>query len=185
MTTPRVIGLDLSLTATGYADFTRDGQMRTATVHSKPATGVTGTWHRLNHILGNIDALIEDGPFPALVVIEGPSFGSKGAGTWDRAGLWWRIVSGLLTNTHIVAVVPPSTLKRYAAGRGNATKTDMAVALAKRADGLELRDDNQVDAWWLAAAGRQHLGHPVVDVPKTHRDALAKVAWPEVPRVGD
>lgn len=177
---PRVIGLDLSLTGTGYADFTRDGEMRTTTIRSKPANGVTQTWHRLNFIVGEVSALIEGAPFPALVVVEGPSYGSRGSGTWDRAGLWWRVVSWLLMDMQVVAVVPPSTLKRYAAGRGNATKTDMAVALAKRKHGFELRDDNQVDAWWLGAAGRQHLGCPVVEVPKAHREALAKVDWPEV-----
>jgi hypothetical protein len=73
-------------------------------------------------------------------------------------------------------------VKKYATGRGNATKTDMAVALAKRADGYELRDDNQVDAWWLGAMGRDHLGVPYVAMPATHRAALDKVTWPEVGR---
>jgi Holliday junction resolvasome RuvABC endonuclease subunit len=178
---PRVIGLDLSLAATGYADFTHDGQMLTTTIRSTPAEGVTGQHTRLARIVFDITELISyGGPHPALVVIEGPSYGSKGAGTWDRAGLWWLLVDRLVGRHHPFVVVPPAVLKKYAAGRGNATKTDMAVALAKRMNGFELRDDNQVDAWWLGAAGRQHLGCPVVEVPKTHREALAKVDWPEV-----
>lgn len=180
---PRVIGLDLSLTATGYADFTHIGEMRTTTINSKPAAGVTGQHTRLARIVFDITELISlGGPHPALVVLEGPSYGSKGSGTWDRAGLWWLLVDRLIGLYHPVVVIPPAVLKKYAAGRGNATKTDMAVALAKRARGLELRDDNQVDAWWLGAAGREHLGCPVVEVPKAHRDALAKVAWPEATR---
>ena len=176
---PRVIGLDLSLTATGVADF-GPNTLDITTIRSKPATTITGTWQRLNYIIGEIIQAIGDGPRPTLITIEGPSFGSKGAGTWDRAGLWWRVASHLIGDGHPIAVIPPATLKRYAAGRGNATKTDMAVALAKRAGGLELRDDNQVDAWWLAAAGRDHLGCPVVDMPQAHRAALGKADWPEV-----
>ncbi|MCX4468742.1 hypothetical protein OOK41_00150 [Micromonospora sp. NBC_01655] len=68
-------------------------------------------------------------------------------------------------------------MKKYATGRGNAGKPEMAVALYKRA-GRELADDNQVDAWWLRAAGLDHLGHPPADMPKNHRAALDAVRWP-------
>jgi len=70
-------------------------------------------------------------------------------------------------------------LKRYATGKGNATKADMRMALFQRA-GLDVRDDNAVDAWWLRAMALDHYGHPLVAMPQTHRQALEKVAWPEL-----
>lgn len=33
---------------------------------------------------------------------------------------------------------------------------------------------------WLRFAGLDHLGHPPVELPKLHRDALQRVDWPEV-----
>ncbi|MBX6387139.1 MAG: Holliday junction endonuclease [Microbispora sp.] len=178
-----MIGLDLSLTATGIADFTH-GEAITTTIRSKPhGSGTLDTHARLTAILREVFGYVFDqGPPPALIVLEGPSYGSKGNALHQLAGLWWLAVDQLATSQQPLAVVPPSTLKQYATGRGNASKTDMAVALAKRA-GHELRDDNQVDAWWLGAAGRDHLGHPPVDLPKTHRAALDKVTWPHIPEV--
>ncbi|GAA4626694.1 hypothetical protein GCM10023196_035980 [Actinoallomurus vinaceus] len=179
---PRVIGLDLSLTGTGIADFAHDGQVITKTIRSTPYGNTVDSQNaRLRHIGREVTEFIAFmGPHPALVVVEGPSYGSKGAGTWDRAGLWWLVVDRILSQPNWpLAVVPPAVLKKYATGRGNADKTAMAVAVQKRW-GVELGDDNKVDAWWLGAMGREHLGLPFVDLPKAQREALAKVAWPEV-----
>jgi Holliday junction resolvasome RuvABC endonuclease subunit len=185
---PRVIGLDLSLTSTGLAD-SAGAWLRTSTIASNspgPNAQLTEHRRRLRGIVHEItDHISSQGAYPTLVVIEGPSYGSKGAGTWDRGGLWWLVVDyllgGLERHRHPIAVVPPAALKKYATGRGNADKTAMAVALQRRMH-IELGDDNQTDAWWLCAAGLDHLGHPVVDMPKDHRAALSKVAWPaEVP----
>ena len=179
---PRVIGLDISITSTGLADFTHHGrEVTTKTIRSKPAAPSTTAMHtRLTRIVHEITEHITRGPHPALIVVEGPSYSSKGNALHQIAGLWWLTIDALTIARHPIAVVPPSVLKKYATGRGNADKTAMAVALAKRADGYELRDDNQVDAWWLAAAGRDHLGVPYLPMPKAQREALDAVTWPEV-----
>lgn len=175
--TPRVIGLDLSLTSTGiaHADGTLD------TVCTGPGDHLNDQRERLRYITDEIitRTRAERSEGPHLAVIEGPSYGSSGAGTWDRAGLWWLVVDRLFHVCVPVAVVPPAVLKRYATGTGNATKADMRMALYQR-EKRDLRDDNRVDARWLALMGLDHLGHPVVDLPQAHRQALAKVAWPEV-----
>ena len=67
--------------------------------------------------------------------------------------------------------VPPSTLKLFATGRGGASKTEMALAALKRG-GLEFRNDNVCDAWWLWVVANEHLGQPVLEMPKRQRDAL-------------
>lgn len=178
---PRVIGLDLSLTATGIADF-RGREVTTKTIRSAPnGQTLRDQRIRLRRIVLEIEEVVShQGEPPRLIVVEGPSYGSKGAGTWDRAGLWWLVVDFIISRRALpLAVIPPAVLKKFATGRGNADKTAMAVALQKRW-GLELRDDNKVDAWWLGAAGREHLGVPYVEMPKAQREALAKVDWPEV-----
>ena len=40
-------------------------------------------------------------------------------------------------------------------------------------------DDNACDALWLAAIGAHLTGAPVLDLPVTHRDALARITPPK------
>lgn len=178
-TQPRVIGIDLSLTSTGVA--LPDGEVET--IRTGPGDHLADQHDRLIHIVHEIDRRSAIGTYdsPDLAVVEGPSYGSSGAGTWDRAGLWWLVIDRLFNEAVPVAVVPPAVLKRYATGKGTATKPDMRVALLTRT-GVDLRDDNQVDAVWLRAMGLDHLGHPPVDLPKVQREAIDKVTWPEVTR---
>jgi Holliday junction resolvasome RuvABC endonuclease subunit len=77
-----------------------------------------------------------------------------------------------------VALVNPMHLKTYATGSSKATKSQMATAAQGRA-GLVFPTEDECDAWWLRAMGLDHLGAPIVDLPKTHRAALDKVTWPE------
>jgi Holliday junction resolvasome RuvABC endonuclease subunit len=73
--------------------------------------------------------------------------------------------------------VVAATLKKYATGNGGANKSDMRMALYQRA-GIDERNDNKVDAWWLRHAGLDHFGEAIVQLPAAQRAALAKVAWP-------
>jgi hypothetical protein len=168
-----VIGLDLSLTGTGVA--WPDGRLdciKAGDLRGHP---------RLSWIL---DGLVGDGVFGAadLVVVEGPSYGSmSGAGHHEGAGLWWHITHYMHCMDIPYAVAPPSNVKKYAFGNGKATKPDMRVALLARA-GIDERNDNKVDAWWLRAMGLDWLEQPIVKMPASHREGLAKVEWPAVRR---
>jgi Holliday junction resolvasome RuvABC endonuclease subunit len=57
-------------------------------------------------------------------------------------------------DTRFPVVVPPMTLKKYAAGKGNAKKQEMLLQMYKRW-GIEFNDDNAADSYALArlAAG--------------------------------
>lgn len=162
-----VLGLDLSITATGVAY--PDG--RTHTV----STRRTGD-HRLLVIRGMVLDAVGHGHVDLAVIEDLPTH-AHGAGV---TGMVHGVVRAeLLSHDVPYVLVTPATLKKYACGKGNATKPDMRMALFQRAT-LDLRDDNQVDAWWLRAAGLDQLGEPVVQVPQSHRAALAKVAWPNL-----
>ncbi|ROO82647.1 hypothetical protein EDD29_0128 [Actinocorallia herbida] len=172
---PRVVGIDLSLTGTGLA--LPDGTLHTIT--TGPGDHIWDQHSRLAYIVEQVIELAEAGTYPGLVlaVVEGPSYSSKGAGTWDRAGLWWLAIDRLIENAVPLAIVPPSNLKLYGHGKGTANKADMRMALYQRT-GADVRDDNRVDAAWLRLMGLDKLGHPQVDMPKNHRQALDKVTWP-------
>lgn len=160
---PRVIGIDPSMTATGLV--TADGEARTV-------RGRDCTDRRLRDIYA---AVYEAATGCSLAVIEDLPTHAHGAGI---TGMVQGVVRLALMRADCqYAVVPPATLKRYATGKGNATKPDMRMALFQRM-GLDLRDDNQVDAIWLRMLGLDWMGEPVVDLPKLQRDSIAKCRWP-------
>jgi Holliday junction resolvasome RuvABC endonuclease subunit len=52
--------------------------------------------------------------------------------------------------------VPPSTLKKYVTGKGNAKKQEMLLSVYKRW-GVDLSDDNAADAYGLALIAGKHF----------------------------
>ena len=165
---PRVLGLDLSLTATGVC--LTDGT--TLTIKTRQKDGD----RRLVHIADAIASLVGDGSTVDLAVVEDLPKHAMAAGI---TGMVHGVVRAVLLRAGIpYTLVVPATLKAYATGKGSGDKTPMAMAAYKRA-GREFADDNQCDAWWLRAAGLDWLGQPEFDLPKTQRERLAKAAWPD------
>ncbi|MEV4458494.1 hypothetical protein [Microbispora sp. NPDC049633] len=174
MRSPSVVGLDLSLTGTGMSR--DDGLER---IRCGDLRGCDRFSWIAEHIFGDGQTHTAD-----LVVVEGPAYSrALQAGHHEAAGLWWHIIYRLDFSDVPYAVVPPSVLKKYATGKGNATKPDMRMALFQRFE-IDERDDNKVDAFWLRAMGMERLGAPLVELPKAQREALGKVSWPELAEVG-
>jgi Holliday junction resolvasome RuvABC endonuclease subunit len=173
--TPLVIGLDLSLTATGIAR--RDGT--TSTVKTTTAHGdrrLVQIAEEVRRSLGGYSEGFEQ-PRVNLVVLEDLPKHAMAAGI---TGMVHGAVRAVLIASGVrYALIAPATLKAFATGKGNADKTAMAMAAYKRT-GIEFDDDNQCDAWWLRAAGLTHLGAPEFALPQAQADRLNKVAWPEV-----
>jgi Holliday junction resolvasome RuvABC endonuclease subunit len=165
MSTPRILGLDLSITATGYA--LPDGQTGTFKGPWK------GDWRLVaikTAVAGHTDQI-------DLAIIEDLPTHAKAAGI---TGMVHGAVRAVLLEAGVpYTLITPATLKAYATGKGNADKTAMAIAALKRA-GREFDDDNQCDAWWLRAAALDWYGQPEFDMPKVQRERLAKVTWPQL-----
>ncbi|MFJ4847588.1 hypothetical protein [Streptomyces sp. NPDC088733] len=170
---PLVIGLDLSLTCTGVAG-------AEWTDHIKPT--MKGHF-RLDYLITKIGDFIRNAD---LVVIEGPSFG---AGVKHRhedlAGL--RVMARHWCWKHHIpyAIVPPSNRAMYAAGSGRASKPEVREAISERY-GIELEGVakyDRADAYALAAAGLDWLGHPLAVVPPRNRLALNGCDWPDMTAV--
>ena len=178
MSAPLVVGLDLSITATGiaWADGVTSTTGGPAKVGDHRLVNIT---HAVRAACNISDDLAQRGP--DLVVIEDLASGhSKGVGL-AAAQVMGAVKVELLRAEDPYVLVSPATLKKFATGKGNATKPEMAVALYKRT-GLELANDNEVDAAWLRFAGLHALGHPQFDLPQAHVDALAVVEWPTTTR---
>ncbi|SFK91906.1 crossover junction endodeoxyribonuclease RuvC [Streptosporangium canum] len=175
-TTPRVYGLDLSLTGTGIAsssgwcDVIGAGGITTLPLAERDAA--------IQHLTNGIVDFI--GPDAHLVVIEAPAYSRRGGGAHERAGLWWRVVHRLLAWEVPVVEVLPNLRSAYATGKARAAKTEVVDAVARRWPTWQTAgNDNAADAVALMAMGLDHLGAPLCPMPVKHRDALAKVAWPE------
>lgn len=172
-----VVGLDLSLTSTGWARVTDAGTITTGRIQSKGAKSATLAERQAR--LLDLTAQIVGAAWSAdLVVIEGPSFGQhRQSGQHDRAGLWWLVVHQLVSVTQVVEV-PPASRSKYATGKGNAAKDTVLLAVARRFPTVDITGNDEADALVLAAMGARHLGTPIDDMPLTHTTAMAKVAWP-------
>ena len=172
----RVLGLDLSLTATCLALVDTDDRLvvDTWTHGTKPTTDdLDARLHRLDQITDHVASLDRLG----LVVVEGPSLGQRAqAGTFERAGLWWLTLARLRPHVPVVEV-PPSTLKRYATGKGNASKDAVLLAVARRYPHVDVQSNDEADALVLASMGARHLSAPIDDLPKTHTAAMDAVLW--------
>lgn len=162
----RVTGLDLSMTATGATHQGSDGTTCTHVIKPKSKRDL-----RLPEIASQVVFWAADSD---LVLMEGYLNHSHSAGI---TGMVHGAVRAALIGAGLrYAVIPPSSLKKFATGRGNATKTDMAVAAFKRGDGSEFQDDNACDSWWLYVAAAQYLGEPVLSMPKAQCEALAAIS---------
>lgn len=163
---PRILALDLSLVRTGVCE--PDGAT------SCIVTGKLRGMPRIDAIARQVQALARG---VDLVVIEGYSFGSKGRSVFDVAELGG-CVRFLLHRLGVPYVdVAPSSLKKYAAGKGNCGK-DMMIAAAIRRFGFAGSDNNEADAFLLWCLARHAYGCPVVAVPAVQAAAATKVAWP-------
>jgi crossover junction endodeoxyribonuclease RuvC len=161
-----VVGIDPSLTSTGIVVL-RHGEIEKAlTTKNEPKLGTLKRVKKIgDKIFDIINNLTNDAETeweaPALIVIEGFSYGSKGRGVFDIAYLGWRIREELeryRTEDDVPWLeVSPAQLKQFATGKGNANKEIVLQQVYKRW-GVELTDNNQADAYVLAQIGRAYLG---------------------------
>lgn len=173
-----VVGIDLSLTATGIAHAYTGG---TAVVETITSTGKAGATlndraARLDHLTTTI---LDNLGNAQLVVIESPSLGqARQGGQLDRHGLWWLVVDALRHRGYPTAAVTPAGRAKYATGKGNAPKDTVMLAVARRHPDVEITNNNEADALTLAAMGARHLGHPIDNMPAINLTAMNAVAWP-------
>lgn len=170
-----VVGIDPSLTATGVA--WPDG---TTEVIKWKDSGV----ERLENVAWWVE---EHLPYrshdPAvqrrrdvLVVIEGLSYGSKGSAITGQAELGAVLRLTLRREGYPFLVVPPSCVKKYATGKGNANKDLVRDAARDRLGPLEPGiTSDECDALWLRQIGLRVTGGMFVPVPKVHATALDKL----------
>lgn len=155
-----VVGIDPSLTSTGIA-YGSGPLLQTL----KPPKGLDGV-ERLVWIRDEVPYMLED----SIVVLEGYAYGAKHQA--HQIGELGGVLRVALYEQGVPTyIVPPTKLKMFATGKGNASKDVVGYEAVSRF-GISPGDNNQADALWLWEIGNHLLGTPTIDLPKTHTRAL-------------
>jgi Holliday junction resolvasome RuvABC endonuclease subunit len=170
-----VLGLDLSLTETGWARIARGHpgypSHTVGTIQTKASDSLG---RRLVEIT---DKVCSGAVGVDLVVVETPFNAAYGI---KPAQVFGAVMAQLERSRCKVVEVAPASLKIYATGTAQGGKLGPALEASRRL-GYAGSNDNEADALWLAALGWALIGRPVVDLPATYTRALsAKWAkeWP-------
>jgi Holliday junction resolvasome RuvABC endonuclease subunit len=146
------IGIDQSLTGFALtAISTDDPTLYRTSVYKSPCSGIERLADIRQWLIDHLDYLEQEGNDIEDIAMEGTVLASHAA-----------LVLGELSATVRLTIydyfeeelkyplkVPPMTLKKYAAGKGNAKKQEMLLQIYKRW-GIEFNDDNAADSYALA-----------------------------------
>ena len=166
----KYIGIDPS-TKTGLVILDDDG---TVLLEKEITSKVKEDPERFMDLADQIVNEISDtcGSDEKTIAIEGFSYGSKGAGVSTQYGIGWAIRTDLTREKLKYIEIPPSSLKKFATGKGNAAKDGLVLPIYKKWN-YEHSSDNVRDAYVLARMARALNGKEVLTTYQ--KEALKKV----------
>ncbi|WP_236747197.1 RuvC family protein, partial [Mycobacteroides abscessus] len=184
-----VVGLDLSLTGSGIAAIDPHTRELATAVHSSaPPADDNLTCHTRRHRT-LVDGIVRQvlACDPVLVVVEGLQFSvkAKDSSLTRRGFLWWAVIEALCDAGVPVLEVSPSQIKKFATGKGNASKAEVVAAYAvawpnaAHTRGVE----DRADASFAAALGAAWLGLTGLPLRNTaaRRQVLKGLSRPSSP----
>jgi len=167
----RYVGVDPS-TKTGIVILDRNGErIDSMEIRSKELGAA--------RMVDIIDQVIEQMEFGDKVAIEGFSYGSTGRSVDLQYGIGWGIRTSLYKDNIDYLEVAPAAVKKFASGKGNTKKDELAVHIYKRW-GFEDKSDNIRDAFVLAQIARvAHLKDlSGINLAAYQRDVLKAILEP-------
>lgn len=167
----KIVGLDVSLTATGVSSDQGSGVI--GYKMPSPASYMDEV-KRLRYLGVQIDRACRGAD---IVVIENFAHG-KHQRAHQLGELHGVIKVTLLQRGTPFVLVPPAKLKKFAVDHGGAPK-DSVFAAAIR-DGFDGTDKNAGEAWWLRRMAYEHyVQHPTT---KYREQVLVSIRWPRLGR---
>jgi len=173
-----IIGIDPSLTSTGICAM-RDGVILSCEAVISKFTGVKRLSDFKEQLIPKCCYVtdIEDIDEKTVVFIEGYSFGSIGRKEFI-AELGGTIRLMLYEQEIEFIDVPPTVLKKYITGKGNADKVAMAIAVQKQY-GIDFPTTDQTDAFALCQVGQAYNGL-IPNLSKAREEVIADMKKPKV-----
>lgn len=172
-----IVGLDLSLTHTGYCALNEKGEVLISGVLKSKPCGKTPTdeIHRITKIsedtiafISNVLPAIE----PDLVMIEGLAFMAKNTTALAQlSGLNYIIRATLVELKWPFCIIAPTSLKKFITGSGKGDK-DMMMMKVFKEYGFEAMDNNENDAYAMAVCGLALLGKPLKKLSKPQQEVV-------------
>lgn len=177
MTSLRALGLDLSITASGWASRTECGRIQT----KAPSAGGMEDVPRFRHIADEVDRLCRAWE-PHVVFVEAPSYASSNEAY--RIGAMRHKVHEVLWDREIpVSSLSPKQIKKFATGNGSVDK-DEVIAAAIRTGLFTGTKNDEADAFWLMAAAYDLYDEPLFPRTKVMREIFKKVEKPALNLAG-
>lgn len=199
MSSLSVLGVDLSLNATGLAmiDYGEaaanhvfdlrggrkmirypigvelfDGNLPfyTGTVIRSEAGDTFGRWSDI------LAPIVQWAKHAHVVMIEGYAFGSNSSYHDAIVEIGGIVRYHLRLMGHVPIEVSPSTLKKFATGNGRAEKPDMVSSAQKFCPHID--DDNMADAFHLVRLGHALQANHANDLPRHQREVVATLKYP-------
>jgi crossover junction endodeoxyribonuclease RuvC len=173
VTVPAYVGLDISLTATGFS-MKRGAELQIETVKTTPKTHPCDL-ERLRYIRKRLMGLIPDST--RMVCVEDFFVPQRASQMGAAKGL---IMAGTLVRVALLErglpfyVVSPGQLKKFATGKGSGPKSIVVREVYKRW-GVDVKDDNQADSTVLAYMAEAIHLQPDFELLKYQQDTVDKV----------
>ncbi len=162
------LGIDLSLTSTGYCF--ADNCNTISTSYKGP--------QRLINISESIGNLLIEFKID-VVILEGYSFASRNSQA-HSIGELGGVVRVMLYKMDIPYVqIPPTCRAKFATGKGNASKNEVISSVSAKT-GIIWKNpgaDDKCDAWVLEEMALTKIGKQRYQWPKANLDALNNVDW--------
>ncbi len=185
------LGIDLSLNATGLAMLSvgeanppvlpqwagapfcvQEGQGEVYQGVTVPSDGL-GVLERWEAVLC---AILAYAHHAHEIMIEGYAFSSNSAYSHATAEIGGIVRYHLRKLGFVPLEIPPTSLKKFLVGKGNAKKPEMLAAVYRRY-GVKLYDDNMADAYGLAKMG-QAMQVPAEYLDRVQREAIGAIKYP-------
>ena len=152
-------GIDPSLTGTGASILNTAGDLVAVTTFKSKKGQYASSLHRYLTLAYGVVSYICDyvDPGDVIISIEGYSFGSRGAAVFSLAEFGGILRFMVAEKFGSYYEVPPTVLKKFATGKGNANKNVVLEQVFRKFGmGSEvLTDDNQVDGYCLSQFSKE------------------------------
>lgn len=164
----KILGLDLSLTSTGYC---HNGEHGVISVSEKGPERLVSVSEKIKSIV--LEKQID------VVVVEGYSFSSRNSQAHSIGELGGVVRVALYLQGIPYVEVPPTCRAKFATGKGNAGKTEVISSVSART-GIIFPNpgaDDRCDAWVLEEMGLVRAGSPKFEWPEINLSSMDKVDW--------